>query len=118
MSDFKLLGVDEMTDFTEDTAKAYHDARAVFVASILRKAQGAQPIGKTRLLAIEKGEERLTLDEMLAGWHICAEFDFGLTPGEQLNEHGECAWCGHSGRKFAKATIEELRAKLASRGLK
>lgn len=87
-------------------------SKMVLIEATLRRAQDAQPIGRTRLLDIERGAERLTLDEKLAGWHLCAEFDEGLTPGEQLNEKGECAWCGHSGRRFAKGTIEGLEKAL------
>jgi hypothetical protein len=55
--------------------------------------------GDERHRELERAGTGLTLEERQAGWHFCHEYDGGLTPGEQLDDEGRCAWCGFDGRK-------------------
>jgi hypothetical protein len=54
---------------------------------------------RARMQHLERIGGHLTLAELRDGWHFCPEFDEGLTQGEQLDEHGRCAWCGFDKRR-------------------
>lgn len=51
--------------------------------------------GDERWRRISKGEEQLTPDEILEGWHFCQNFDMDLVCGDDTGRGKRCCWCGY-----------------------
>ncbi len=67
-------------------------------------------LGRAFMEGFERTGKKLPLEVMALGWHYCPDFDEGLTPGEQLDDEGRCAWCKFDRREHAAALAKALKS--------